>query len=234
MFNKLLKKNWLQLFDKYALLILSTFLLAFIPLYPKLPLFDLIEGYIVRARLEDFIIAFTIIVYFVQLVLKKISLNTTLTKIIFAYVVVGFLSTLSGIFITQTIPTTQVHLLKSFLHFARYIEYFSLFFILSAAITTKKEFKFALSVLVLTLFAVGVYGIGQKYLYWPVYSTMNREFSTGMVLYLTEHAKVQSTFGGHYDMAAYLVILLPIVLSLIFYVKNKFHSIILWISYFLI
>ena len=32
-------------------------------------------------------------------------------------------------------------------------------------------------------------------------------------------------------MAAYLVILLPIVLSLIFYVKNKFHSIILWISY---
>ena len=231
MLNTLLKKNWLTIINRYALLFLSTFLLAFIPLYPKLPLFELIEGYIVRARLEDVFIAITIVVYFIQLLRKKISLQTPLTKIIFVYIVIGFLSTLSGIFITQTIPATEVHLLKSFLHFARYIEYFSLFFITTAAITTKKDFKISLTVLVLTLLGIGLYGLGQKYLFWPVYSTMNREFSTGMVLYLTEHAKVQSTFGGHYDMAAYLVIVVPIVLSLIFYVKNRVQLLVLWSSY---
>lgn len=227
----LIKTNWLAFLDKYALFILSIFLLAFIPLYPKLPLFDLIEGYIVRVRLEDFLILFAVIVYFIQLLRKKITLETPLTKIIFAYVVVGFLSTLSGIFLTQTIPTTEVHLLKSFLHFARYIEYFSLFFLLAAAIQTKKQLHIALAVIVFTLLCVGLYGVGQKYFYWPVYSTMNREFSKGVTLYLTEFARVQSTFAGHYDMAAYLVIVLPIVLGIMLYVKNKAYKIILWIAY---
>jgi O-antigen ligase len=50
---------------------------------------------------------------------------------------------------------------------------------------------------------------------------MNREFSKGMVLYLTEHARVQSTFGGHYDLAAYLVIVLPIFYLLAINAKKK-------------
>ena len=231
MLKKIKNTSLLKFLDKNILFILSIILLAFIPLYPKLPLFDLIEGYIVRVRLEDFLIAFTLIVYFIQLLRKKISLDTPITKIIFAYIIIGFLSTISGIYITQTIPTTQVHLLKSFLHFFRYIEYFSIFFIISASIKTKKEFQIALTTVVLTLLIVGVYGVGQKYLYWPVYSTMNREFSKGITLYLTPHARVQSTFAGHYDMAAYLVLLLPIILTLSFYIKNKMFKIILWSSY---
>ncbi|GIK83836.1 MAG: hypothetical protein BroJett025_04580 [Patescibacteria group bacterium] len=226
--------NWLKFFDDNILLILSTFLLIFIPLYPKLPLFDLIEGYIVRVRLEDFLIAFCILIYGVQLLRKKISLDTPLTKIIFAYIVVGFLSTISGIFITQTIPTTQVHLLKSFLHFGRYIEYFSLFFLLYASIKSKRDVQIILVSVVFTLLAVGIYGLGQKYFYWPVYSTMNREFSKGIVLYLTEHARVQSTFAGHYDMAAYLVIVLPIILVMLFQKKiNLFPRMVLWTTYIL-
>ncbi len=226
--------SWLKILDENILLILSTFLLAFIPLYPKIPLFDLIEGYIVRVRFEDMLIAFSMLVYFIQLVRKKITLNTPLTRVIFIYIVVGFLSTVSGIFITQTIPTTQVHLLKSFLHFFRYIEYFSLFFLVTAAIKTKKDVKIMTSTIVVTLLLIGIYGLGQKYLYWPVYSTMNREFSKGIVLYLTEHARVQSTFAGHYDMAAYLVIILPLILA--FMLQKKLQpqiKFILWISYVL-
>lgn len=226
--------SWLKILDENILLILSTFLLAFIPLYPKIPLFDLIEGYIVRVRFEDMLIAFSMLVYFIQLIRKKITLNTPLTKIIFIYIVVGFLSTVSGIFITQTIPTTQVHLLKSFLHFFRYIEYFSLFFLVTAAIKTKKDVKIMTTTIVATLLLIGIYGLGQKYLYWPVYSTMNREFSKGIVLYLTEHARVQSTFAGHYDMAAYLVIILPLILA--FMLQKKLQpqiKFILWISYVL-
>ena len=230
--KKIKSFNWLNFLDNNILLILSTFLLAFIPLYPKLPLFDLIEGYIVRVRIEDFLIAFSLLIYLIQAIRKKISTNTPLTKIVFVYIVVGFLSTLSGIFITHTIPTTQVHLLKSFLHFLRYIEYFSLFFLLFASIKSKKDVHIVASTLVITLLAVGIYGLGQKYLYWPVYSTMNREFSKGIVLYLTEHARVQSTFAGHYDMAAYLVIILPMVLAFLFQKKLKpLTKIALWTSY---
>lgn len=230
--KKIKSLNWLNFLDNNILLILSTFLLAFIPLYPKLPLFDLIEGYIVRVRLEDFLIAFSLLIYFVQVLRKKISINTPLTKIIFTYIVIGFLSTLSGIFITQTIPTTQVHLLKSFLHYLRYIEYFSLFFLLFSSIKSKKDVQFISSTLVITLSIVGLYGLGQKYLYWPVFSTMNREFSKGIVLYLTEHARVQSTFAGHYDMAAYLVLILPMTLAFLFQNKlNKFKKILYWFAY---
>lgn len=232
MAKKPIQFNWLQFLDKNILLIFSTFLLAFIPLYPKIPLFDLIEGYIVRVRLEDFLILFAMIIYLIQWARRKITLNTPITKIIFAYIVIGFLSTLSGIFITHTIPTTQVHLLKSFLHFARYIEYFSLFFLLYSSIKSKKDVQLVSGTLVMTLLLVSLYGIGQKYFYWPVYSTMNREFSKGIVLYLTEHARVQSTFAGHYDMAAYLVIILPLVLAFIFQSNLKTAvRFFLWIVY---
>ena len=227
-------RNWLAFLDAHILLIISTFLLLFIPLYPKIPLFDLIEGYIVRVRLEDFLIASALIVYFIQLIRKKITLSTPLTKIIFFYILVGFLSTLSGIFISQTIPTTQVHLLKSFLHFIRYIEYFSLFFLFASAIKSKKDVSIISGTLVVCVLLISLYGLGQKYLYWPVYSTMNREFSKGIVLYLTEHARVQSTFAGHYDMAAYLVIVLPLILAFLFQKNIKSTTrILLWSAYIL-
>ena len=66
---------------------------------------------------------------------------------------------------------------------------------------------------VITLIAVVLYGLGQKYLYWPAFSTMNREFSKGMRLYLTPTSRVMSTFGGHYDYAAYLMMLLTLTIT---------------------
>jgi hypothetical protein len=225
-FKKLIKK-----IDDNILLILSVFLLILIPLYPKLPLFDIIEGYIVRVRIEDFFVAVTALVFFIQLLRKKVSLKTPISWAVGAYILVGFTSTLSGIFLTQTIPTSQVHILKSFLHFFRYIEYFSLFFIVYASIKTIKDFQVLIGTMFTTLLGVGLYGLGQKYLFWPVYSTMNREFSKGITLYLTEHARVQSTFGGHYDLAAYLVITLPIIFLFLFLIKNRLFRFVGWISF---
>ena len=224
-------KKLTKFLDKNVLLILSSLLLLVIPLYPKLPLFDIIPGYIVRVRIEDFLILFTFLVFLIQVVRKKATLKTPLTKIIIAYAIIGLLSTLSGIFITKTIPTTSVHLLKSFLHYLRYLEYFSLFFVFYSAIKSRKDLKVLIYTSVSSFVMVGIYGLGQKYLYWPVYSTMNREFSKGIRLYLTEHARVQSTFGGHYDMAAYLVIFLPIILMLTFSLKNRLNRIFLWLTF---
>jgi hypothetical protein len=212
---------WLRLFDQYALIVLSGILLAFIPLYPKLPLFDLIEGYIVRARIEDLLLGLTGIVWFIQLLRKKVSLTTPLTPAIVAYAIAGFLTLVSAVFLTGTVPLETIHVSKSVLHYVRYLEYFSLFFILYSTVKTRRQLMVLLGIVFATLIGVIAYGYGQKHWYWPLYSTMNREFSKGIRLYLDANGRVQSTFGGHYDMAAYLVVVTPFVLSQFFTTTKK-------------
>lgn len=221
---KLLLKN-------HLLTILAGLLAVVIPLYPKLPLFDLIPGYIVRVRIEDFLILFAFAVWFYQVYKKKISWKNPVAIPILLYLIAGLLSTASGIFITRTIPFELIHVGKSLLHYFRYIEYFTLVFIGYSAIRTKKDVRILITTMVLALFAVFIYGVGQKHFYWPVYSTMNREFSKGVRLYLTEHARVQSTFGGHYDLGAYLVVLMPLVAAAGLVLKNKKHKFFSWMVF---
>jgi hypothetical protein len=228
MIKKFKSGNILSWIKKNPMLLLSGFLLLFIPLYPKIPLFSPIEQYIVRVRLEDFFVLGVVLAWVFQVIKQKIkskklppSLNTAASKGIFAYLAIGFLSVLSAIFITRTVTLEPLHLGKTILHYLRYIEYFSLFFIFFTAIKSKKDLKIVLSLLTGIIVLAAIYGYGQRNYYWPVYSTMSREFSKGIRLYLTEHARVQSTFAGHYDLGAYLALVLPIILSLAFYVKNK-------------
>ena len=214
-------KRALTWFDNYALLILASFAVAFIPLYPKLPLFEAIPGYIVRVRLEDILIVVVSLVWFIQAIRGKIAWKNSALGWIATYALGGLLTLISAVLIIQTIPAQLLHIGKSTLHYFRYLEYFSLVAIVFSAITTKKHLYILLGVMMAALIGVTVYGYGQRYYYWPVYSTMNREFSKGVRLYLTEHARVQSTFGGHYDLSAYLVILLPITLALALAATNK-------------
>jgi hypothetical protein len=219
------KPSFLQWLDNNILLMLSGFLLAFIPLFPKIPFFSPIEQYIVRVRAEDVFVALAGVTWFIQLWRKKITLSTPLTWLIGAYISLSFLSLLAAMFIIGTIPIQPLHVAKSLLHFFRYIEYFSLFFIVFSSIRTKKDVQVLLGILIATLMSIAIYGYGQKYWYWPVYSTMNREFSKGVRLYLTDHARVQSTFAGHYDLAAYLVIVLPIILALAYGATKRWAKI---------
>ncbi|MFH2118344.1 MAG: hypothetical protein ABII10_01260, partial [Candidatus Paceibacterota bacterium] len=213
--NSFFKKifSWL---DSNILFLFSTLLLIFIPLYPKIPLFDILPGYIVRVRFEDALIALAGLTWIIQLWRGKVVWKSPLFRLIGIYTLVGFLSILSAIFIIHTVPLELLHVGKSALHLFRYMEYFFLFVLMYASLKTFKQAKIIVWMLVLTVLAVSFYGVGQKYWYWPVYSTMNREFSKGVRLYLTEHARVQSTFGGHYDLGAYLVIVLPILLALFY------------------
>lgn len=205
------------------LLLIASFLLAFIPLYPKIPLFDILPGYIVRVRLEDTLVLLAFLYYLVQIFKKKVDFKNKITPWIVAYLGIASLSILSAIFLIKTIPPELLHIGKSVLHLFRYTEYFSLFFIMFSAIKKTKDVKVVFYSLIFTVLAISIYGYGQRYWYWPVFSTMNREFSKGMVLYLTEHARVQSTFGGHYDLAAYLVIVLPIFYLMAINAKNKWQ-----------
>lgn len=215
---KLLK--WL---DDNILLVLSGFLLIFIPLYPKLPLMEALPGYIVRIRLEDFFVSFCILLFLLWVIRGKIKLSDNpLLFPILAYLAIGFISMVSAIFIIQTVPKETLHVGKIFLHFLRRIEYFSLFFIFYSATRSIKLVKTYTAVLIIAAVAVAIYGFGQKYLYWPAFSTMNREYSKGWMLYLTRHARVLSTFGGHYDLAAFIMMVLVLLWSLFFGIKKWF------------
>lgn len=210
-----------QLVANRWFLLMSLALVAFIVLFPKIPLFDLIPGYIVRVRIEDFLVAFALLIYGVQLLRRKASLKSPATAIFIFYGVVGVLSILNAMFLVKTVPLNMLHVGKMILHFARRLEYFSVFFLFYHAIRARKDAKLIILGVALILIGVTVYGYGQKYLYWPVYSTMNREFSKGVRLVLTEHARVPSTFGGHYDMSAFVMVILTIILGAFFYAKNK-------------
>jgi len=225
--NKISVLRWI---DDHLLLGISLFLLGFIPLYPKWPLFDVLPGYIVRVRLEDFLILGAVIIWLIYLLRGKVKLKRIpLAKPIAAYLAVGFLSVLSAIFITKTVYPEFIQIAKVFLHFFRRIEYFSLFFIFFSSLKSKRQVWLAIGLLYFVVLAISIYGFGQKYLYWPAYSTMNREFSKGIVLYLTEHARVLSTFGGHYDLAAYIMLTLPILIVVSFLTKKVWVKIGLWL-----
>lgn len=211
----------LKWWDDNILTVLSGFLLVFIPLYPKIPLLDVLPGYIVRVRLEDFVVTFAIIIWVIWLLRKKISVkHNPLVLPVLAYFLVGVLSILSALFITKTVPMELIHIQKTLLHFLRRVEYISLFFIFYSSVKSVKTLKMYAGVLFVCAIAVAIYGFGQRYFYWPAFSTMNREFAKGWVLYLTEHARVLSTFGGHYDLAAFTMMVLVFFWSLFFGVRR--------------
>src|SRR3989344_3476715 len=215
----------LKLFDDHILEYFSIALLIFLPLYPKIPIADILPGYIVRIRMDDILVGCAFLIWIIWLFRGKVSLKGNLLLIpIGIYLVIGFLSSLSAIFITKTVPFEPLHVGKLFLHFLRRVEYFSVFFIFFSSIKSLEQIKKYVYLAAIVLLAVSIYGFGQKYLYWPVFSTMNREFSKGIKLYLTEHARVLSTFGGHYDLAAYLMIVLTLFIPLSFMVKKMVHK----------
>lgn len=207
--------TWLE---RNLLFAISGFLLVFIPLYPKIPLADVLPGYIVRLRLEDLLLAAAAVVYGLWVLRGKARpRGNPLFPVIAIYLLLGLISGLSAIFLTKTIPMSWLHIGKWGLHWARRGEYFFLLFLFYDSVKSKGKLTLLTVLAGLVVITATIYGFGQKYYQWPVYSTMNREFSKGWRLVLTEHARVPSTFAGHYDLAAFLVLILPLTLAMAFY-----------------
>jgi len=200
---------------------LAVFLSIFIPLYPKFPLFDILPGYIVRVRLEDFFILVFALIYLGLWIFGKVKpFKNPLFRLVIVYLAIGAASGVAAVFITKTVPMQTIHILKWGLHWVRRIEYFFPLFLFYDGFKNKSHFKNLIQVLTLVVLAAAIYGFGQKYAQWPVYSTMNREFAKGWRLVLTEHARVPSTFAGHYDLAAYIMMVLVVLWSLFFALKK--------------
>lgn len=221
--------KYLRWLDDHILEYLSLALLVFIPLYPKIPLADIIPGYLVRLRLDDFLVAAAFGIWFIWLLRKKVSLKGNMILIpLLIYFFIGLISSISAVLLTKTVPAEPIHISKLGLHFLRRIEYASVFFVFFSSIKSLNQIKKYIFLAAIVLLVVSIYGFGQKYLYWPAFSTMNKEFSKGIKLYLSEHARVLSTFGGHYDLAAYLMLVLTIFIPLGFIVKNIYQKILLF------
>src|SRR3989344_8006832 len=195
-----------------------------VPLYPKFP-FIRVPGTFVSVRLEDLLIAFSaiiIILYFLQSVKKIIQDNLFVSIALF--LLIAGISVLSGIFVTKTVIP---HI--GFLHWARRIEYFIPLFLGMAAIKKRpSDIEFYFKIILLVLFFAFIYGLGQIYLQWPIVITQNEEYSKGVALRWISGSHINSTFAGHYDLATYLVLILPIIISVLFTIKQIKIKIILW------
>ncbi len=195
-------------------------LLLFIPIYPKFPTLN-VSGTYVAIRAEDFLVAFVLLLWLVDQIRQRFpTLKDRVGRLILLYWGVGLFSLLSALFITKNIVP---HI--AFLHFLRRIEYMSLFFVALASVKSMRNIKSYGWVLFLATIGVIVYGLGQKFFAWPVISTMNEEFSKGMLLQLSEWARINSTFAGHYDLAAFLVLILAVTAGFFFGLKNKVKKI---------
>ncbi len=210
------------------LFIFTLFLLAFIPLYPKLPLLNVTHTW-VYVRLEDFSVALAVLIWVILLLLKKVSLKTPLTIPVMFFWIVGGISTLHGVMLLFPV-LANVYSNVAFLSFLRRIEYMSLFFIAFASIKEKKYISYVGVTLVIVLLLVIAYGFGQKFFGFPAFLTMNEEFAKGIPIQLSDLSRVPSTFAGQYDLAAYLVLIIPLLVSLAFGFKNIIFKAFLFIT----
>lgn len=181
-------------------------ILLMVPLYPKFPFLKL-PGIQVAVRLEDFVIVIVLLVWVVAILPKiKTILKNYNAQLIFLFFAIGLIATLSGIYITQTVEPYV-----GLLHWARRVEYLSLFFMGAFSLRKKEDLYFYLKILFIVVAIVFFYGIGQKYFNVPVITTQNEEYSRGIALRYMDGTHLVSTFAGHYDLASFAILILPII-----------------------
>lgn len=209
--RKLLYRDNLEVMLKYGV---AALILA-IPIYPKFP-FIRVPGTYVSIRLEDFLIAIVSLVCLAIVLPRwREQLGDKINRAILIFLGIGLLSVVSGILVTQTVVP---HI--GILHVARRLEYIMAFFAGMVAIRTDRKnlyfFVKCLGIVMVVIFAVGLL---QRYLSFPVITTQNYEYSKGIALRYMEGAHLISTFAGHYDLASFLILVMPIGFTLLFNTK---------------
>lgn len=208
---------------------LITAILIVVPLFPKFPSIR-IPGTYVAVRLEDFLLLFALSIFAIPLLknLKEIIKNNV-SRSILLFLAIGLVSLMSGIFLTQS-----VELKIGLLHWVRRIEYLSLFFIGFVYIRRIKDsnyfFEYIIKILLLINVIVFIYGMGQKYFEFPIIVTQNEEYSKGVALRWVPGAHINSTFAGHYDLASFMVLIMPTFITAFFVFRDKVSKIILGLS----
>lgn len=195
----------------------------FVPLWPKIPL-KMINYTYIALRFDDIYLAVLTLIFFIQLLRKKVILEKNFFILFCLFWLSVFISFLWNSYILKSIEYPHL----GFLHSLRRIEYMIVFFIGLSLIKTKKDFFQIIKYFFASIWLVVLYGLGQKFFNFPAVQTMNPEFAKGYLLYLTPEARISSTFAGHYDLASYLVFSIPIILSF-YFLENKKKQLFLFI-----
>lgn len=183
-------------------------LILTIPLYPKFPFLRIPESQ-VALRLEDILIALTLTFFIPDFIRNLKNLfNDNIASAILIYLGIGLISLLSAVFVTQTVVPKI-----GFLHWARRVEYMSLFFVGLSAVKNQKRLEFFIKLFPFIILYNFIFGFGQKYLNWPIITTQNYEYAKGIALHYVPGAHIPGTFAGHYDLAAFLILSLPLILA---------------------
>jgi hypothetical protein len=202
--------------------------LVIVPLFPKFPLIS-IPGTYVAIRFEDLLLLLTGLVVFLKIIKNPKAFLKDKIMVAFAiFFAINLVSLFSGIFLTKTV---SLHL--GILNYARRIEYLVPFFAILTLFNKEqitKNLDYFIKLLVMVTLIAFIYGLGQRYLSFPIIITQNDQYSKGIALRWTSGSHINSTFAGHYDLAAFMVMLLPIFISLILILKDKWNKIWLLIT----
>jgi hypothetical protein len=194
-------------------------ILIAVPLYPKFPFLQ-VPGIYVSIRIEDFLILTVAILWFINNLSNLRRLwDNSIVRAIFLFLLTGLIATLSGILFLHTSLS-----LVGILEWGRRVEYFIGFFIALTSVRSVKDVEFYVKCIMIVLFLVFIYGLGQKYLAWPVITTQNSEYSKGIALRYVQGGHLASTFAGHYDMATYIILTSPILTALLFATKETLQN----------
>lgn len=189
---------------------LVVLILLVVPLYPKFPLFG-VAGTFVSVRLEDFVLAVIVGIWFLGSIKNRFAdLKHPVSRAIILYLLVGLVSWFSAAFLTKTIDIKL-----GLLHLLRRVEYMSMFVVGFGLVKERLNLRFIINTILVVSLLVSLYGLGQKYLGFPVISTNNSEFSKGLALVLGPGARLNSTFAGHYDLAAFSILPILLVMGLL-------------------
>jgi len=179
-------------------------ILLMVPLYPKFPFLRL-PGVQVAVRLEDFVVLIVLIIWVLSVLPRLRSfLKDKNVSLILLFFAIGLVAIFGGIYLTKTVEPYI-----GLLHWARRVEYLSLFFIGASSLGRKEDLYFYLKILLIVVVIVFFYGIGQKYFNVPVITTQNEEYSRGVALRYMDGTHLVSTFAGHYDLASFVILIFP-------------------------
>ncbi len=205
-------------FDKIAKYLIAA-ILVIVPLYPKFPLLT-IPGTYVAIRFEDLLLLALGIVTLIKILPNiRTYFRDNIFRAFLIFFLVGGVSLLSGVFVTRTVDFNL-----GILHLLRRVEYAVPFFAVLSLFSggvASKNLNYYLKILVVVVIVAFIYGLGQRYLSFPIITTQNEEYSKGVALRWTAGSHINSTFAGHYDLAAYLVIIMPIFITSFFLLKGK-------------
>ncbi len=189
------------LYTKFNYIILGY--VAFCILIPKLPLF-FINNYPTPVRAEDFLWVILVILGIYVVIHQKVSVNEVIFSKISIAILIWFfiilISTLINIS-SNNIPFTNL------LFFVRFVQYVSLFYLSMLFPFTQNQFKRIIKVLILITCVVILWSLMQFFGFIGGYGGgfYNYQFIHGT-------DRVFASFSGPYELAGYLLLVLPIII----------------------